>query len=97
MSVPRPYLRHPFIHSAQFIIGSNFSTYMLSPLFGTFKCVLVRCRFVDCTCVLAEILISISEPLFKSCHVPYGHKIDGIYACAFDEQIKSFISSCRPI
>ena len=44
---------------------------LFSP-FGTFKCVLVLCRFDNSACALAQTLILGSDQSFKSCCVPYG-------------------------
>ena len=88
----------PFIHSAQLIVSSRFYVYVtvfkIFPPFGTFKCVLVRCKFEDCACALKDTLISrfrvIIKALFCSIRyvqVTYWHKIDGNHACAFAEQM----------
>ena len=62
MSAPRPYETDPFHSLSSLIISSNFYIYVtvfqFFPPFGTFKCVLVRCRFDNCACALAETLIS---------------------------------------
>ena len=53
----------PFIHSARFVISSNFFIYLavvkLFLPFGTFKCVFACCSFDNCVCASAETFIII--------------------------------------
>ena len=89
----------PFIHSTRFLTSGNFyiynsAFYLLSPC-GTFKCVLVRCIFDNCTCALARTLLSRFRAIIQAmlcsirCALVPTHKQDNVYACASVEQTKS--------
>mgnify|MGYP006896101135 CR=1 FL=1 len=66
----------PFIHSARLIHSSKFNIYraifQLFPPCGRFKCTLVLCIFGNGACTLQKYAFQGSEPMFKSCWVPYG-------------------------
>ena len=86
----------PFIHSARYINSSKSHIYRtvfhLSPPFGTFKSVLLRCLFCNCACTFGDQLLqAIIILVFHTVHASaYWHKSKSIYACAFGEQAKLF-------